>query len=83
MRTANSRTYEGARGKFTTEIFSRPIHYKPDGSDEWQPIDLSFRLPTEDEDFGAIVDAAPVFLALRGSRATRCAARRVFSARRP
>ena len=42
MRTANSRTYQDDDGQFTTETFSRPIHYLPVDSTEWQPIDLRF-----------------------------------------
>lgn len=41
-RTATSRTSVNADGTFTTEIFSQAIHYRPDGSTEWEPIDLTF-----------------------------------------
>lgn len=68
MRTANSRTFETSAGQFTTEIFSRPIFYLPEGTTEWQPIDLTFRLPEEGEKLGAIADKSPVSLGLRGSR---------------
>ena len=68
MRTANSRTFMDSRGKFTTEIFSGPIHYLAQGTDGWQPIDLRFRLPEESESFAAETAASPVTLALRGAR---------------
>ncbi|HUR16771.1 MAG TPA: DNRLRE domain-containing protein, partial [Candidatus Limnocylindrales bacterium] len=65
LRTANSRTWETDEGKFTTEFFGRPIHYLPADSTDWQPIDLRFSVP-EDEDAGvAVASAAPVSLALR------------------
>ncbi len=44
LRTANSRTYDD-HGQFTTELFARPINYLPQGSAEWQPIDLRFAVP--------------------------------------
>lgn len=42
MRTAGSRTFEAPDGTFTTEIFSRPIHYQAPDSADWLPIDLRF-----------------------------------------
>lgn len=41
-RTATSRTTVNADGTLTTEIFSEAIHYQPDGSTAWEPIDLTF-----------------------------------------
>ncbi|MEX2548217.1 MAG: DNRLRE domain-containing protein [Chloroflexota bacterium] len=69
MRTANSRTFEEADGRFTTEIFSRPIHFLPEGSTDWQPIDLRFHDPEPDTDVAAVADAAPVALSLRDTDA--------------
>jgi hypothetical protein len=74
MRTANSRTFEDSRGRFTTEIFSRPIYYLPDDSAELQPIDLRFRMPDDADDAddeadssGPVADAGPIHLSLRGA----------------
>ncbi len=69
MRTANSRTFEDEDGRFTTEIFSRPIHYLPEASTDWQPIDLRFHDPEPDTDVAAVADAAPVAVSLRSADA--------------
>lgn len=69
MRTANSRTFEGADGKFTTEIFARPIHYLPEGSAGWQPIDLRFQALEGVDSGAAVADASPATLSLRGGGA--------------
>ena len=68
MRTANSRTFEDAEGRFTTEIFSRPIHYLPADSTEWQPIDLRFHEPQDgasDAESVVLADTSPVTVTLR------------------
>jgi hypothetical protein len=64
MRTAYSRTFAVGDGRFTTEVFSRPIHYQPDGSGDWEPIDLHFRAGHGTKEAAAISDASPVALAL-------------------
>jgi len=66
MRTANSRTFEDADGTFTTEVFSRPIHYLPADSTEWQPIDLRFHTLEDDDSGAAVADMSPAALSLRG-----------------
>jgi len=65
MRTANSRTFEDADGTFTTEVFTRPIHYLPQGSGEWQVIDLRFHEPDDGDELAALADASPVTVTLR------------------
>lgn len=67
MRTANSRTFEDDDGRFTTEIFTRPIHYLPAESTEWQPIDLRFHALEDDDSGAAIADTSPITLGLRGA----------------
>lgn len=62
MRTANSRTFEDGDGHFTTEVFSRPIFYQPDGSTEWQPIDLSFQAAEGDSGPAALTSPARLSL---------------------
>lgn len=69
MRTATSRTFQDADGRFTTEFFTRPIHYLPADSTEWQSIDLGFRAPEDGEDGLAIADSAPTAVSLRESDA--------------
>ncbi len=66
MRTANSRTFEDSDGTFTTEMFSRPIHYLPADSTEWQPIDLRFQTLEGDDSGTVVADMSPVTLSLRG-----------------
>ena len=49
MRTANSRTYQNSDGTLTTEFHAQPIFHQPEGSAEWEPIDLRL---VSDEDEG-------------------------------
>jgi hypothetical protein len=59
LRTAASRTFEQADGTFISQFFSDAIFYQPDGSADWQPIDLTFAPGARD---GALlaVENAPV-----------------------
>ncbi len=59
LRTASSRTFEQADGTFVSQFFSDSVFYQPDGSDQWQPIDLTLR-PTSREDASLAVETAPV-----------------------
>jgi hypothetical protein len=70
LRTANSRTYDD-HGKFTTELFARPINYLPAGSSEWQPIDLRFAVPEHGgaDAPGAVSDKSPVAVSLADASA--------------
>jgi RHS repeat-associated protein len=77
MRTADSRTFEQADGTFVTELFSGPIFYQPEESDDWAPIDLTFEEPPEvagrggeaDADVEAVADDSPAQLALAAADA--------------
>ena len=42
LRTATSRTYALADGRFAVEAFADPVFYRPEGSDTFEPIDLDF-----------------------------------------
>ncbi len=65
MRTANSRTFQTKDGRLTTEVFSRPIFYLPEGSTEWQPIDLRFLESKESEDGADVTSSSsPVSVSL-------------------
>lgn len=64
LRTADSQTYEVAPGEFITESSSMPLFYRPDGSDEWRPIDATLRA-VSDGDVTARSDRAPVTVSLR------------------
>jgi RHS repeat-associated protein len=63
QRTAYSRTFAQPDGKWQIEEFADPVNYQPDGSAEWQPIDLTFGPPIVD---GATtsISAAPSRLSL-------------------
>ena len=62
LRTANSRTFEDKDGRLTTEVFSRPIYYLPEGSTDWQPINLRFG--SSDDIEGVASTEAPVSVTL-------------------
>ena len=70
MRTSNSRTFQEADGRFTTEVFARPIHYLPSDATRWVPIDLHFRAPRNGEKFAGRADATPVTLTLRAAESS-------------
>ncbi len=63
LRTASSRAFEQPDGKLIVELFSDPIHYLPEGSSEWAPIDLTFGEPTS-EGATASVTASPTRISL-------------------
>lgn len=68
MRTDASRTFEQADGTFISELFSDAIFYQPEGSADWQPIDLTFA-PTDAEGATAAVTRAPAQVSLFGADA--------------
>jgi YD repeat-containing protein len=63
LRTETSRTTDNGDGTLTAELFSQPIHYKPDESAAWQPVDVGFE-PSDDASLRAESDEAPVSIGL-------------------
>lgn len=41
-RTASSRTFDNGDGTFTTELFTDPIFYRPEGKSDFEPIEVGF-----------------------------------------
>ena len=39
LRTASSRTFQLADGRMVTQLYDKPIFYRPDGGSTWQPVD--------------------------------------------
>jgi len=69
LRSADTRTYELPDGMLVTEFYSSPIFFQPEGSEEWQPIDLTFEEADEvagrgDVDAEVVVTDSPVRLSL-------------------
>lgn len=42
LRTANSQTFQQPDGSFVSQIYSGDLFYQPEGTTDWQPIDLRF-----------------------------------------
>ena len=58
-RTESSRTYLDATGRMTSELYTEPVFYKPEGSSTLVPVEVGFRA-TDDPGTSAVSDRAPV-----------------------
>ncbi len=67
MREATSRTFENADGTFTSEVFSFPVHYQPEGSEDWAPIEVGFEA-TNEPDSVAVSGRAPATVSIGDSK---------------
>ena len=58
-RTESSRTYLDATGRMTSQLYTEPVFYKPEGSSTLVPVEVGFRA-TDDPGTSAVSDRAPV-----------------------
>lgn len=67
MRTASSRTFDNGDGTYTTELYTAPIFWLPEGTNEWQPIDLRFAAAPDGDRLA--VETSPVRVELAAADA--------------